>query len=248
MVDDVIYFEKSKGMEGKKVPSPPQKNTKAKRKRDDAAADDVRQKLEEQEQQQEQPHLVEHEQKKKKKKKKIDNTPTTNNNTTPPQHAWEIEIEPDATENDDVRWRASLKRTDVKSGAFSNAEKDLIRQGVRDFAIKHNLSTEDYSWILAGRGYRRGPVQGLWKSVAELLPHRTIKSVAGAGNRILHPHARKGKWTEAEDEELRQEVENHGPKWVEIGVRLGRSRAACRDRWREIQLGEKKNRGRIRAM
>ena len=144
---------------------------------------------------------------------------------------------------DESGWRASHKRIDVKSGPYSTAEKNTIKGGVEAFARARGFSTDDYSWILAGKGQRNADVLGLWKHVAAALPHRTIKSVAAAGNRMLHPDANKGKWTPAEDEELRAEVGTHGNKWAVIGVRLGRPREACRVRWREIQLGDKKASG-----
>jgi hypothetical protein len=146
--------------------------------------------------------------------------------------------------NEDLAWRASLKRTDIKSGAYSATEQETIRNAVIAFAQARNLSTEDFSWIFAGKGQRSSDIRGLWKQVAVALPNRTIKSVAAAGNRLFHPDAKKGKWTSEEDEELRAAVSDLGNKWLQIGARLGRPREACRVRYREIQLGGEKKTGR----
>lgn len=170
----------------------------------------------------------------------VDNATTTNNNNT-------REVVATATTgvggNEDLAWRASLKRTDIKNGAYSSAEQQTIRDGVISFAQARNLSTEDFSWIFAGKGQRSSDVLGLWKHVAIALPKRTIKSVAAAGNRLFHPDAKKGKWTPEEDEELSSLVAELANKWVQIGSRLGRTREACRVRWREIQLGNEKKKG-----
>ena len=145
--------------------------------------------------------------------------------------------------NEDLAWRESQKRTDIKSGAFSKTELDTIRSSVITWAQARDLSTDDFSWIFAGTGQRSSDIRGLWKHVALALPRRTIKSVAEAGNRILHPNANKGKWTAEEDEELRSLVAERGNKWLEIGTSLGRPRDACRVRWREIKLGAQRNTG-----
>ena len=144
----------------------------------------------------------------------------------------------------DIAWRASLKRTDVKSGPFSKAENNTIREQVAEFARKRGLSTDDYSWLTpTGAGQRSKETLGIWKFVAAALPQRTIKSVAAAGNRMFHPEANKGRWSTEEDEELRQAVASLGNQWMTIGARVGRTREDCRARWRDIRLGDAKAEG-----
>lgn len=54
----------------------------------------------------------------------------------------------------------------------------------------------------------------------------------------------QGKWSKEEDEQLRQLVGEKGSKWAEISHSLGRLPEGCRDRWRELKLGDAKLNGR----
>lgn len=149
-----------------------------------------------------------------------------------------------ATDLEELRWRASLTRTDVKSGPFSQAEKETLKRSLEQFARQRNLSTDDYSWLLLGVGAARDEqVRGVWKAVAAALPHRTIKAVAACGLRLVHPDARKGPWTQTEDDRLRELVESKGAQWAEIATEMERTRLAVRDRWKEIKIGPQKARG-----
>lgn len=144
----------------------------------------------------------------------------------------------------DVSWRESLKRKDVKSGLYSKDEEEVLKDAVRRFAIERGLSTQDYSWIICiGRGQRSKETLGIWRAVAQSLPQRTIKSVAAAGVRLFHPYANKGPWTADEDMSLRALVEARGTKWTTISTTLERTPEACRFRWREIKLEPSKSSG-----
>lgn len=148
--------------------------------------------------------------------------------------------------DDDTRWRADLKRTNVKSGVLTAAEKETLRSTVEAYAQSKGFSTDDYSWLIVpGKGQRKKHknTEGVWKIVAAALPNRTIKSVASAGLRMFHPNARLGAWTAEEDAQLRSLVEERGRQWSEIGAALGRARWSCRDRWREIKLGDSRGKG-----
>jgi len=144
----------------------------------------------------------------------------------------------------DVSWRESLKRKDVKCGLYSKDEEEVLKDAVKRFAIERGLSTEDYSWIICiGRGQRSKETLGIWRTVAQSLPQRTIKSVAAAGVRLFHPYANKGPWTADEDMSLRALVEARGTKWTTISATLERTPEACRFRWREIKIEPNKSSG-----
>jgi len=146
--------------------------------------------------------------------------------------------------NENIAWRASIKRTDCKNGIFSTAENDLIRQGVISWAQARNLSTTDFSWIFTGTGQRSSEILGLWKHVALALPWRRIKSVALAGNRLLHPYAKNSKWSPEKDEELRSLVAElgHG-NWSEIGARMKKTRANIKVRYTQLFVYSKSKKG-----
>lgn len=54
----------------------------------------------------------------------------------------------------------------------------------------------------------------------------------------------QGKWSKEEDDQLRQLVAEKGSKWAEISRSLNRLPEGCRDRWRELKLGDAKLNGR----
>jgi hypothetical protein len=147
--------------------------------------------------------------------------------------------------DEELRWRARQKQQDIKSGPFSAVEKRAILESLENSAMSRGLSTTDYSWLIQGPGNRSGEIAGVWKEVAmnPNLRHRTIKSIAATGIRMVHPYARRGPFTSEDDEKLRELVEQKGPKWVEIGAQLKRTREAVRDRWKEIRLGAAKAKG-----
>ncbi|PRW58651.1 myb family transcription factor family [Chlorella sorokiniana] len=141
----------------------------------------------------------------------------------------------------DVRWKAELKRTDVKSGPFSSGEKETIRQAVYEYAATKGLSTDDMSWLFSTS--KSGETKGLWKQIAAKLPQRTVKSVWAAGTRMFHEGNYQGKWSSGEDSRLLELVEEKGRRWKEIGGALGRMPEACRDRWLAIRLGDQQRKG-----
>ena len=51
----------------------------------------------------------------------------------------------------------------------------------------HGHSTTDFSWLFDASKKRTKRDQGVWSVIAEALPHRTYKSVWGAGMRMFHP-------------------------------------------------------------
>lgn len=140
-----------------------------------------------------------------------------------------------------VTWRESLKRVNVKAGKFSNEEEVTLRTGVLDYAKKHGLPTDDFSWIIGKKEYSGNAIRGIWTEVAKSLPHRTIKSVAAAGVRMFHPYANKGAWSSDEDASLHAMVGSLGTKWTKISETIERTPEACRLRWREIRSKEAKS-------
>ncbi|KAL4437042.1 hypothetical protein ABPG75_004181 [Micractinium tetrahymenae] len=147
--------------------------------------------------------------------------------------------EVDVTE---VRWRDNEKRQNVKSGPFSKAEKEALRQAVLDYAAKHGQSTDSFEWLFGSS--RSGATKGAWKKIAAALPNRTFKAVWAAGTRMFHEGNYQGKWTPEEDAQLLALVSERGRKWTEIGGAVGRMPEACRDRWLMIRLGGTKKEGR----
>ncbi|GFH22206.1 uncharacterized protein HaLaN_19632 [Haematococcus lacustris] len=133
-------------------------------------------------------------------------------------------------------------RTDVKFGRFSKDEKSALMAGVLEYAVEHNLSTTDLSWVSQGarKGGRRGFVKDL---VSRVLPHRRINCVAQLLRKMCWtPDVRKGRWTDEETERLFALVAQHGRKWVLIGRELDRHPETVKDRWRATAEGDREKR------
>ncbi|KAK9824387.1 hypothetical protein WJX72_009904 [[Myrmecia] bisecta] len=135
------------------------------------------------------------------------------------------------------------KRDKVKTGRFSAAEDAQIREAVNTYADAHGHSKDDLSWLYKVRGKGSQDAYGAWKDIASALPHRTVKSVYAHGTRVLHEGNYQGRWDAEEDAQLRELVETGGQKWKAIGAALGRIPEGCRDRWKEIRMGEQRRSG-----
>ena len=72
----------------------------------------------------------------------------------------------------------------------------------------------------------------LWTSVYEVLPEREHRSLQRVCRRRYHNFKRQFKWTEEEEQELKDLVLEKGPKWKEIGSLLDRSQDDVINRWK----------------
>ena len=131
-------------------------------------------------------------------------------------------------------WRSSVKRSDIKTGAWASDEQEKLRMAIRKYALNHDLDPENFEWLL-GKKHSQVDGRGMWTEIANDMPQRSIKAVAAAALRLFHPYAGKGAFTQDEDEALRGLVQAHGNKWTEFSTVLKRTPEACRLRWRDIK-------------
>ena len=135
-----------------------------------------------------------------------------------------------------------------KTGTFSNAELQLLRQSIEQYALSNSTGSNitglesAHDLLFRGKSQRRSA----WREIAAVLPNRTVQACYYAAKRMLHKcrtGCRTGKWTHDEVERLRELVRMNGggrpkqTKWKQIGEELDRYPEACRDKWREIKLG-----------
>jgi hypothetical protein len=95
----------------------------------------------------------------------------------------------------------------------------------------------------AATGHKRGAIT----AIATAVPQRTRKAVWQFVRSNYTPTEVVGKWSSAEDAKLLELYAELGPKWKEIGDRLGRLDRACRDRCRDLNYGQPLNTGTINA-
>ncbi len=116
---------------------------------------------------------------------------------------------------------------------FTTHESNLIRQAILNYCDKHNVSHDQ---LCSEVDVRSDALRGAWVSIAQTFTNRTVQSVYRHGLRIMHPYKR-GSWEESEVTLLQLLVKKHGKKWSMIQNELHRSSESCRDKYREIGMG-----------
>ncbi|KAF6255253.1 hypothetical protein COO60DRAFT_234531 [Scenedesmus sp. NREL 46B-D3] len=144
----------------------------------------------------------------------------------------------------DSSWRADYNRTDVKHGRFGDDERAAIAAAIQEYAEERGLpyALGECDWLVerAAAGHKRGAIT----AIAAALPQRTRKAVWQFVRANYTPTEAQGKWSATEDARLLALYSELGPKWKEIGGRLGRLDRACRDRARDLNYGQPLNTGR----
>ncbi|KAK6518972.1 RNA polymerase I enhancer binding protein [Arthrobotrys megalospora] len=80
-----------------------------------------------------------------------------------------------------------------------------------------------------------------WNILMTNLPLRPRHSLHSHVKRMFHEFDERGKWTEEQDDELRDLVAQKGTKWSVIGNIIHRMPEDCRDRWKNyVVCGEKR--------
>ncbi|KAK6495215.1 RNA polymerase I enhancer binding protein [Arthrobotrys musiformis] len=80
-----------------------------------------------------------------------------------------------------------------------------------------------------------------WNILMTNLPLRSRSSLHNHVKRMYHSFEDRGKWTQEQDNELRDLVAAKGPKWSFIGNVVHRMPEDCRDRWKNyLVCGEKR--------
>ena len=73
---------------------------------------------------------------------------------------------------------------------------------------------------------------GDWQGIASEMPGRDRTQVVYRWTKVLNPELKRGRWSQAEDDELRKWVGIIGMKWSEIQKHMvGRTDISCRERW-----------------
>ncbi|RVD89322.1 uncharacterized protein DFL_000335 [Arthrobotrys flagrans] len=80
-----------------------------------------------------------------------------------------------------------------------------------------------------------------WNILMTNLPLRTRQSLYSHVKRMYNDFEDRGKWTQEQDDELRDLVAKKGTKWAVIGGLINRMPEDCRDRWKNyLVCGEKR--------
>lgn len=115
-----------------------------------------------------------------------------------------------------------------KKGRWSKGEDELLLKAVKEFCkmnkldldyIKNSLSRESRQ---TSRAQFRD-MRGIWIHVAGHFPQRSVYSVKGRGERLLHPGNYQGAMSAEENEKLFRLVERFGRSWVKIAHHMQRT-------------------------
>ncbi|KAK6347574.1 RNA polymerase I enhancer binding protein [Orbilia javanica] len=80
-----------------------------------------------------------------------------------------------------------------------------------------------------------------WNILMTNLPLRTRQSLHSHVKRMYNDFEERGKWSQEQDDELRDLVAQKGTKWTVIGGLMNRMPEDCRDRWKNyVVCGEKR--------
>ncbi|KAH8088306.1 hypothetical protein HD553DRAFT_306104 [Filobasidium floriforme] len=120
-----------------------------------------------------------------------------------------------------------------KMGPFTFSEKSQIRHFLEQYRAIRGLTEQQLSDVINASGKNARVQYGsFWKDVAMSVPGRPLISVHAHVKRAYEPTAKKGPWTREEDDDLRAAFVEFGPDWTKVAIRVDRSAADCKDRWR----------------
>jgi hypothetical protein len=121
----------------------------------------------------------------------------------------------------------------VRTGKFSKAEDAALKLCIQNYREQQGLTQEQIDGIIFAKGRNtRADYGDFWTILTRSVPDRALMSVYHHTKRIMQSGARKGPWTEEEDEKLKAAYKQYGPSWIKISTIVGRWENDCRDRWR----------------
>ena len=117
-----------------------------------------------------------------------------------------------------------------KSRPFSSMEDDIIDSYLNGVCYFNNNWTRQQLCERIWSEERK--VDSFWKNIYKIFPYRSKSSVYKHVRRRYHIFDLRAKWSEQDDEKLKELALVHPGKWKQIGELLGRMPEDCRDRWR----------------
>ncbi|KAK4702590.1 hypothetical protein P7C70_g3628, partial [Phenoliferia sp. Uapishka_3] len=131
--------------------------------------------------------------------------------------------------------RAFLKTQGVatKEGSFTPSEDGIIAKSLEDWAALQSIGRADVLDIISSKDTKS--TSAFWFYMTRSLEWRRNHSVREHVRAVYSPHARKGKWTEEENQALLDAVKVHGTSWSIIGEIVGRVPMLCQSRWKGLQ-------------
>lgn len=123
-------------------------------------------------------------------------------------------------------------------GNFTIEEIKALDDFMAEYSRSHNLDRDQLCERVWANERKK---DNFWDQVTGVLPHRTRASVYKHVRRSYHVFRARGKWTFAEDQQLKELFEKKGAQWKAIGRIMHRMPEDCRDRWRNyVKCGDRR--------
>jgi hypothetical protein len=129
-----------------------------------------------------------------------------------------------------------------RTGPFSESEIRKLEQFMVDYCDEHGIDEAVFRQMMTDSSRRRRNVTWPWPGVTkfeflnryyDVLPNRAHKSMQRYKERNFQNLDHKREWTEEDDKLLIDLVNELGPKWIEIGLRLNRTQDSVTQRYKK---------------
>lgn len=132
-----------------------------------------------------------------------------------------------------------------KKGRFTAQEEEILKHGIAEFKQRKNYSDDDFQELLynyKGKGWEREFTE-LWKDLTGRLQDRANISVRLHIKTRYSQYRNKGKYTLAEDHEIRYRLGELKEDIGAVAKRLGRLGQDISSRWVKLQVRDEMNSG-----
>jgi hypothetical protein len=132
---------------------------------------------------------------------------------------------------------ATRSATGFLTGTLTRTEVSQIEGAVEAFRDYHDLEQHQVNTIIQQNPKDPSVTDktlhnDLWTRIREACPTRPRQKLMNWCRQKFHNFVARATWTEEQDEELRQMVQQFGTKWSIIGQHINRHQKDVRDRWR----------------
>lgn len=163
-----------------------------------------------------------------KKFQKNSNEPINNEFPNGFQHITSIEQLADEAAKITMNWYKTVPETKGPR-PFSKEESQAIEFFINGYGYLFRMDRKEVCNRIWTPERKK---DNFWEYLTKVVPYRSRASTYKHVRRQYHPFDVRGKWTQEEDEKLRQLSLTKQSNWKEIGGIMGRMPEDCRDRWR----------------
>lgn len=136
-------------------------------------------------------------------------------------------------------YNPSLQEVSEKGGMFLDSEIEQLEAFRDHYCEENNEQHERFNELIQSNIRGNPEVTRLYMAIHDELPYRTRQSVIRFCRRHFHNFVARGKWTEEDDNLLRDAIAKKGTSWKAVGAMIERFPEDCRDRYRNYLISGK---------